>query len=118
MIFDKSVVCTFLNQPPGPNIVKRCSANITYGKDCNRFLSVLNGMGTGDTVATQPLETVPGVIEYCFLVIAEANNVTVLVNGTLKLGTCMHDIVLLLCKNIIILIILSYIYILQRYIYA
>jgi hypothetical protein len=40
-------------------------------------------MGTGDTVATQPLEIVVGVAEYCFLVTAEANNVTVLVNGTL-----------------------------------
>ena len=69
--------------------MKRCSANITYGEDCDRFLSVLSGMGTEDTVATQPLEAVPGVIDYCFLVTAEANNVTVFVNGALKLGTCM-----------------------------
>ena len=80
-------MCTFLNQPPG--IVKQCGANITYGEDCNRFLGVFNGMGTGDTVATKQLETVPGVVDYCFLVTAEANNVTVLVDGTLKLGTCM-----------------------------
>ena len=75
-------MCTFLNQPP--NIVKRCSANITHGEDCDRFLGVLSGMGTGDTVATQPLEAVPGVAEYCFLVTAEANNVTVLINGFLN----------------------------------
>ena len=77
----KSIICTFLNQPP--NIVKQCSANITYGEDCDRFLGVFSGMGTGDTVATQPLESVPGVVEYCFLVTARTNNVTVLVDGTL-----------------------------------
>lgn len=69
--------------------MKQCSANITYGEDCNRFLGVFSGMDTEDIVVTQRLERVPGVIEYCFLVIAEANNVTVLVNGTLHLGTCM-----------------------------
>ena len=77
----RSIICTFLNQPP--NIIKRCSANITYGEDCDRFLGVFSGMGTGDTVTTQPLEAVPGVTEYCFLVTAEANNVTVLIDGTL-----------------------------------
>ena len=77
----RSIICTFLNQPP--NILKRCSANITYGENCNRFLSVFDRMGTGDTVATQPLDTVPGVAEYCFLVTAESNNVTVFVDGTL-----------------------------------
>ena len=76
-----SIICTFLNQQP--NVMKRCSANITYGEDCDRFLNILSGMGTGDTVATQQLEGVPGVDEYCFLVTAESNNVTVLVDGTL-----------------------------------
>ena len=69
--FEKSILCTFLNQPP--NIMKQCSANITYGEHCDRFLNTLSGIGTGDTVATQPLETVPGVAEYCFLVTAETN---------------------------------------------
>ena len=64
--------------------MKQCSANITYGEDCDRFLGVFSGMGTEDTIATQPLETVPGVDEYCFLVTAETNNVTVLVNGFLN----------------------------------
>jgi hypothetical protein len=77
----RSIMCTFLNQPL--NIVKRCSANITYGEDCDRFLGFFNGMGTGDTVTTQPLEAVAGVDEYCFLVTAESINVTVLVDGTL-----------------------------------
>ena len=77
----RSIICTFLNQPP--NIVKRCSANITYGEDCDCFLNIFSGMGTGDTVATQQLEAVPGVAEYCFLVTAETNNVAVLVDGTL-----------------------------------
>jgi hypothetical protein len=63
--------------------MKRCSANITYGENCDRFLGVFTGMGTGDTVETQPLETVPGVAEYCFLTSAETSNVTVLVDGTL-----------------------------------
>ena len=41
-------------------------------------------MGTGDSVETQQLEAIPGVVEYCFLVTAISNNVTVLVDGTLQ----------------------------------
>jgi hypothetical protein len=47
-------------------------------------------MGTGDTVATQPLEEVAGVAEYCFLVTAETSNVTVLINGTLNIIGNIH----------------------------
>ena len=64
--------------------MKHCSTNITYGANCDRYLSTFNGTGTGDTVVTL-LEAVPGVVEYCFLVTAESNNVTVLVEGTLRL---------------------------------
>ena len=86
----RSITCTFLNQPL--NIMKQCSANITYGEDCDRFLNTFSGMGTGDKVTTQPLDAVPGVVEYCFLVTAETNNVTVLVDGTLLniIGTCTY----------------------------
>jgi hypothetical protein len=86
----RSIICTFLNQPS--NIVKQCSANITYGENCDRFLGVFNGMGTGDSVVTQPLETVPRVAEYCFLVTAETNNVTVLVDGILIGTRTMHSV--------------------------
>ena len=58
--------------------------NITYGKNCEIFLDSYSGMGTGDSVETQQLEVVPGVVEYCFLVTATSNNVTVLVDGTLQ----------------------------------
>lgn len=68
--------------------MKRCSANITYGENCESVLSTFIGAGTGDTVETQQLNAVPGVVEYCFLVTAESNNVTVLVEGTLQnIGT-------------------------------
>jgi hypothetical protein len=86
----RSIMCTFLNKTP--NIMKQCSANITYGEDCDRFLNIFSGMGTGDIVATQPLEGVPGVTEYCFLVTAETNNRMVLIDGTLVLniiGKCL-----------------------------
>ena len=88
----KSIICTFLNQPP--NVMKQCSANITYGEDCDRFLGVFSGMGTGDTVATQQLVTIPGVAEYCFLVTAEINNVTVLISGFLNniIGTYYYNV--------------------------
>ena len=78
----RRIICAFLNQPP--NIVKQCSAIITYGEDCDRFLGIFVGVGRGDNmILTEPLETKPGVVEYCFLVTAESNNVTVLVDGTL-----------------------------------
>ena len=90
----RTITCMFLNQPP--NVMKQCSANITYGTNCDRFLNTYNGVGTGDTVTTQPLEAVPGVVEYCFLVNATSNNVTVLVDGTLDLqnlgDTILHDV--------------------------
>ena len=94
MNFDRnqrSIICTFLNQPR--NIEKQCSANITYGEDCDRFLGIFAGMGTGDNVTTHPLETISGVTEYCFLVTAETNNVTVLVDGTLLniIGIDLHN---------------------------
>ena len=64
--------------------MKQCSANITYGENCDTLLDTYNGMGIGGTVETQQLELVPGVVEYCFLVTATSNNVTVLVDGTLR----------------------------------
>ena len=70
--------------------MKQCYANITYGENCEIFLDTYSGMGTGDSVRTQELKVVPGVVEYCFLVNATSNNVTVLVDGTLQnliLGT-------------------------------
>ena len=80
------ITCTFLNQPF--DILKHCSANITYGDNCERFLNIFSGTSTGNTVATQQLEAVPGVVDYCFLATAKSNNVTVLVDGTLQnLGT-------------------------------
>ena len=88
----RTITCTFLNQPS--NILKQCSANITYGENCDRFLDTFSGMGTGDTVATEQLQALSGVIEYCFLVTAKTNNVTVLVEGILQnIGMYLQDYV-------------------------
>ena len=78
----RSIICTFLNQRF--DIIKQCNANITYGENCEIFLGIYSGMGTGDSVETQQLEAMPGVVKYCFLVTAISNNVTVLVDGTLQ----------------------------------
>ena len=82
----RSIICTFLNQQRG--VLKQCSANISYGENCNSFLNIFTGMDVGDTVETHQLEVVPGVVEYCFLVTATSNNITVLVEGNLQnIGT-------------------------------
>lgn len=78
---ERSVICTFLNQPS--QRVKECNANITYGSDCDQFLGVYEGEDTGDAVRTPSLGTVPGVAEYCFTVTAISNNVTVQIEGNL-----------------------------------
>ena len=78
---ERSIICTFLNQPP--QRVKECIANITYGSNCDEQLDVYRGMGSGDAVRTPPLQTVPGVAEYCFIVTAISNNVTVQLEGNL-----------------------------------
>ena len=77
------ITCTFLNQPP--NILKHCSANITYGPNCDILLDTFSGTDTGDTVATERLKALPEVVEYCYLITAISNNITVLVNGTLQI---------------------------------
>lgn len=83
---ERSVICTFLNQPS--QRIKECIANITYGSDCDQFLGVYEGVDTGDAVRTPSLGTVRGVAEYCFTVTAISNNVTVQVEGNLvNIGT-------------------------------
>ncbi len=77
-----TITCTFLNQPS--NVMKECSANITYGDKCKRFLNTFIGMGTGNTVTTPQLQALDGVIDYCFVVTAKTNNGTVLVEGILQ----------------------------------
>ena len=78
---DRSIVCTFLNQPISE--IKKCVANITYGVNCDQLLKTYSGIDTGNDVKTEPLDTVPGVAEYCFLVTATSNNITVKVEGNL-----------------------------------
>ena len=78
----RRIICTFLNQPS--DIEKQCSANITYGTNCDRFVNNFKGVGTGDTVATEQLEVVSGVVDYCFLVTAKSSDVTLLVEGNLQ----------------------------------
>ena len=78
---DGSVVCTFLNQPI--SVTKLCIANITCGDNCDQLLNIYSGRNTGNEVKTVPLDRVPGVAEYCFLVTAKSNNVTVMVEGNL-----------------------------------
>ena len=95
----RTITCTFLNLPH--NIMKQCSANITYGANCDLLLNVYSNIGIGDTVVTPQLETVPGVVEYCFLVTAISNNVTVFVEGNLQnLGTCQNYVIVFTHKQV------------------
>ena len=78
---EKKIICYFKNQPTAT--MKRCDANITYGENCDQPLSVYRGNEDGNTVSTSQLETAPGVTDYCFVVTAVSNNVTVMVEGNL-----------------------------------
>ena len=78
---DRSIVCSFINQPT--STLKHCSANITYGENCDQLLGIYDTVSNGNSVRTPPLETRADVADYCFIVTATSNNVTVMVEGSL-----------------------------------
>ena len=83
---DQSIICSFRNQPTAS--LKNCSANITYGENCDRLLSVYSAASTGNIITTPPLETRADVTDYCYVVTATSSNVTVMVEGILTdIGT-------------------------------
>ena len=65
-------------------MVKQCIANITYGSNCDQHLGTYTGEGTGDKVKISPVGRVVGVDEYCFLVNATSNHITVFIQGNLQ----------------------------------
>ena len=75
----KIITCNFKNQPA--TTMKQCDANITYGENCDKQLNTYKGMGVGNAVSTSQLETIPGVTDYCFVVTAVSNNISVIVEG-------------------------------------
>lgn len=77
----KSIICTFCNQPSG---IKHCTANITYGADCDQHIGIFRGMGTGVSVATSPLVLIGDITEYCFVVNTSSGAVTVFIEGTFQ----------------------------------
>ena len=81
----RSITCTFLNQPL--ENTKHCSANITYGANCDQSLGAYSGSSTGpsDFLSTSPIDLLNDIAEYCFIVTASSGNVTVVVEGTLNL---------------------------------
>lgn len=66
---------------------KQCTANVTYGANCDQHLGTFRGSGTGDSVATLPLELIDSVTEYCYLVTTSSGAVTVNIDGTLNVLT-------------------------------
>ena len=76
---DQSIVCSFFNQPTAT--LKNCSANITYGSNCDQLLGVYSTETSGNTLRTPPLVTRADTTEYCYVVTATSSNVTVMVEG-------------------------------------
>lgn len=66
--------------------VKQCTANITYGADCDQNIGIFRGMGTGDSVVTTSLVLIDGVTEYCYVVNTSSGTVTVFIEGTFQIG--------------------------------
>ena len=79
----KTIICTFLNQLM--DTTKECFLNITYGSNCGQQLGSYISEGTGDSISSPELPLIEDVSEYCFIITARSNNVTVSVEGTLNL---------------------------------
>ena len=67
------------------DFTKECFVNITYGPNCGQQLYSHISETTGDSVSTPELPLIEDISEYCFIVTARSNNVTVSVEGTLNL---------------------------------
>ena len=72
--------CTFINLPS--NDLKQCTANITYGTNCDQQLSgAYTDTSTGDYVTIPQLELINGVTGYCFTVVASSGDLTAAIRG-------------------------------------
>lgn len=80
----KRVHCQFLRSLPRDS-VKQCTANVSYGSNCDQFLGMYTNMSNSNFVITPPLELIDSVLEYCLSVAAIHNNDTVIVEGTINL---------------------------------
>ena len=72
--------CIFSSLPN--DVLKQCTANITYGINCDQqFSDLYSNESTGEFVTIPPLELMSDVTEYCFIVTASSNNLTATVRG-------------------------------------
>ena len=72
--------CTFISLPS--NDLKKCTANITYGTNCDQQLpGAYTNISTGDYVTIPQLELINGVTEYCFTVVASSGDLTAAIRG-------------------------------------
>ena len=79
----------FHNQSSG---LKYCTANISYGFNCNEVLGIYRGSSNTSSVKTVMIATIGDVTEYCYNVTTNVQNMTmVVVEGILTLnGGGMH----------------------------
>ena len=75
--------CIYRNQ--SINIIKYCNVSIAYGTDCDKTLGTYRNMNVSSTVITPPIDSVPGVNEYCYSVSASYGNERIAIEGNLNI---------------------------------
>lgn len=71
--------------------LKHCTANITYGTNCDQQLGSYSNTSTGDYVTTPSLELMSDITEYCYLVVASSGNTTAAVRGKFVFVQTFHS---------------------------
>ena len=78
----RNIECTFLNKPL--DSVATCSANLTYGANCDVPLGVYSSSGPTNFLRTPVINFINDVSEYCYSINASSASETVIIEGTLN----------------------------------
>ena len=85
----RSIECNFLDNPLAG--VTTCSANLTYGVNCDVPLGVYSSSGPTNLLRTTAITFINDISDYCFTINASTASETVIIEGTLNvinLGRC------------------------------
>ena len=78
----RSIECTFLDNPLDG--VTTCSANLTYGANCDIPLGVYSSSGPTNLLRTTAINFISDISDYCFTINASSASETVIIEGTLN----------------------------------
>ena len=72
--------------------LKQCTANVTYGTNCDQqFSNLYTNKSTDEFATTIPLELTSNITEYCYLVVASSGNITAAVRGRISIFVAQID---------------------------